>query len=63
MNELEKTKYDLECSKKALLALDRALTMSCMDFGLNSTPGAVEQLKKDYIDIATYDLIIEGELK
>jgi len=63
MNELEKTKHMLECSKKALLAFDRALSLSCMDFGFNSTPGAVEQLKKDYVEIATYELIKEGVLK
>ena len=63
MNELEKTKIMAEEYRKALAALDRALSYACMDFGFNSTPGAVEQLKKDYIDIATYELIKDGILK
>jgi len=63
MDELEKTKIMVEEYKKAVLALERALSYACTGFGFNSTPGAVEQLKKDYIDIATYDLIKEGKLK
>ena len=63
VNNIEKVKTMTEEYKKALMALDRALSYACMDFGFNSTPGAVGQLKKDYIDLATYDLIKEGKLK
>jgi hypothetical protein len=50
----------LKSYKIALLAYDRALSYACMDWGCNSDPVLVDRLKKDYVDIATYDLAIEG---